>query len=212
MSRFPDFPTTHDEIEKARVDVWEQMRTESDRGCILVSASILEDALGAVMYQLLLRCDRFSKDKKRNLLGWMGPLGTFSSRIAMAYAFGLIPSWMYECLEKIRDIRNDFAHGYTVADFGSAELTAAVSTMTSPEYDPDTQLKSIFGFLPDKSISDEKTAREYDTARLRFTIHVVQIAGRLYGTAEAIQQQTANQASEATAEPAPGAASSSPQG
>ena len=40
----------------------------------------------------------------------MGPLASFSQRIAIAYAFDLISSAQYKDLEIIRKVRNHFAH------------------------------------------------------------------------------------------------------
>jgi DNA-binding MltR family transcriptional regulator len=62
----------------------------------------------------------------------MGPLSSFSQRIAIAYAFGLIPKQRYRDFELIRKIRNHFAHHPMDTTFATAEvqkLAAGLSMM-----------------------------------------------------------------------------------
>jgi DNA-binding MltR family transcriptional regulator len=54
----------------------------------------------------LVQDDKVIDDMFRHI----GPLGTFSSRIGLAYLVGRISKTVYENLETIRKIRNDFAH------------------------------------------------------------------------------------------------------
>jgi hypothetical protein len=79
---------------------------ESDRACALMVAAYLEDEL-----QRLLKA-YFVDDPKAvgKLFDPMGPLGTFSATITMAYALGLIGPNVRHDLDLIRRIRNDFAH------------------------------------------------------------------------------------------------------
>jgi Mannitol repressor len=88
---------------------WNQMvgafHEESDRGAAILSGSFAEHALG---HYLKFRI----RDKKvaDELFNAMGPLSSFSQRIAIAYAFELISSAQYKDFEIIRKIRNHFAH------------------------------------------------------------------------------------------------------
>jgi len=50
------------------------------------------------------------------------PLSTLSSKIVMAHALGIISSDTFKELEKIRKIRNAFAHSLVVLHFHSAEI------------------------------------------------------------------------------------------
>ena len=88
--------------------------------------SILDDFLEMLMDATIKQKDAFNHDKRKELLAWTGPLGTFSSRISMAYLLGHIPPWMYRDLELIRGIRNKFAHGYAKATIRPAGLSARI--------------------------------------------------------------------------------------
>ena len=82
------------------------LRSESDRGCALVAASMLDATLDS-----LLRC--FFLDEKKvvdSLLGQGRPLATFSSRIDACRAIGLISHDLHSDLNIVRKIRNAAAH------------------------------------------------------------------------------------------------------
>ena len=59
--------------------------SESDRGAAILAGSFLEHYLG-----LFLRSRSVDEAVAEKLFGSMGPLSTFSQRIAVAYAFGFI--------------------------------------------------------------------------------------------------------------------------
>ena len=79
---------------------------ESDRGCALIAAAYVDAQL-----ETLLR-SYFVDDSKcvDELLANSKPLGTFSARIDLTYALGLLPADIYRDLHLIRKIRNDFGH------------------------------------------------------------------------------------------------------
>lgn len=88
---------------------WNQMvgafHNESDRGAAILSGSFAEHALGQYLKFRI-------RDKKvaDELFNAMGPLSSFSQRIAIAYAFDLISPAQYKDFEIIRKVRNHFAH------------------------------------------------------------------------------------------------------
>ena len=51
-----------------------------------------------------------SKTQYADLFGPMAPLGSFASKIRMAYALNVITRDVYRDLEKLRKLRNAFAH------------------------------------------------------------------------------------------------------
>jgi len=82
------------------------LRSESDRGCALVAASMLDSTLASV-----LRCFFIDEDKVVDgLLDQGRPLATFSSRVDTARAIGLISHDLYADLHVVRRIRNAAAH------------------------------------------------------------------------------------------------------
>lgn len=84
----------------------EVLKKESDRGKVLVSCGFLEEQLK----EILLAFMRENAQSAELLDGSNAPLGTFSSRIAAAYALGLIRETENHDLTLIKRIRNDFAH------------------------------------------------------------------------------------------------------
>lgn len=96
-------------VEDSLSIYFKAFKDESDRGKLLLMASKIDDLL----YQLLV--DFFKEKRKKDgddrLFGPMGPLGSFASRIEMAYRVGLISKVTADCLDILRDMRNDCAHG-----------------------------------------------------------------------------------------------------
>jgi hypothetical protein len=76
---------------------------ESDRAAAVLGAALLDERLKKVFYTKLVA-------KHESLLGKMSPLGTFSSRINLAFALRWIDQDTECDLNIIRDVRNDFAH------------------------------------------------------------------------------------------------------
>lgn len=83
---------------------------ESPRGAVLVACAFLDDqlrqAIGAFMVD--------SSDHQALLEGFNAPLGTFAARIKASHCLSLISDWERDDLDKLRKIRNEFAHSYAV--------------------------------------------------------------------------------------------------
>lgn len=84
----------------------EKLREESDRGAVLISTGYLEQQLKDILLAFMVDDTNVSK----LLEGGYAPLGSFSSRIAACYAFGLLSENEHYDLHQLRKIRNDFAH------------------------------------------------------------------------------------------------------
>ena len=63
----------------------------------------------------------------------MGPLSSFSQRIAIAYAFDFISQDHYQDFELIRRIRNYFAHHPMDATFDTPEVKSLAERLTTIE-------------------------------------------------------------------------------
>jgi DNA-binding MltR family transcriptional regulator len=129
-------------------------RQETDRACAVLAASLLDDCL----QKLLAAAMAVSKDE---LFKANGPLGTFSAKIDMANAFGLISDEDCRDTHLIRKIRNDFAHSLThELSFATPAVSQRVSALSLP-----------------KLLFESPTLRaDRDTPRTRFEIGV----GTLY--------------------------------
>lgn len=98
---------------------------ESDRGVILICASTIDCFLKDLMEKYLNK-NKGRKKEISKLFEYPNPLNSFASKIQMSYCLGLIQKEMYEDFERIRKIRNTFAHGYDYKDFATHEIAIIV--------------------------------------------------------------------------------------
>lgn len=84
------------------------LNQESERGKILLLAGKIDELLCQLL-QTFFKPHRGKKSDDKLFMP-MGPLGSFSSRIEMAYRVGLISKTSADCLDILRDIRNKGAH------------------------------------------------------------------------------------------------------
>lgn len=85
------------------------LKGESDRGCVVLAVAWIENDLTRLLKRHLLPSPKTSESSDE-LFGARGYLGTFSSKIDLAYRLGLIRRSNHQCLHLCRRIRNDFAH------------------------------------------------------------------------------------------------------
>ncbi len=87
-------------------DYLDSLNGESERGAVLIAGAYLDDLLKDVIQAFLIN----NKGAKKLFTGANAPLGTFSARSAAAFALGLVSQREFEEIERIREIRNLFAH------------------------------------------------------------------------------------------------------
>jgi hypothetical protein len=106
---------------------------ESDRGAAVLVAGFVENYLGAYLRSLV-------KDSHiaGELFGAMGPLSSFSQRIAIAYAFDFITKQHYEDLTLVRRIRNHFAHHPMDVSFATNEVAQLAKRLSTFEVAKDS--------------------------------------------------------------------------
>jgi DNA-binding MltR family transcriptional regulator len=68
-----------------------------------------------------------------------GPLSSFSGKIDISFALGLIPQETYADLRAIKDIRNCFAHSKEVLHFRRPELAPIIQKLNGWSKDKDPQ-------------------------------------------------------------------------
>jgi Mannitol repressor len=121
---------------------------ESDRGTALIAVAWVDDALEACLRaffrdknpqlrQVRKRANREKQeairfenggggDRHRRIVDALlqpdGPLGSFASRIKLAYLLGIITVSLYSDLEIMRKIRNSFAHGRQTVRFSDQSI------------------------------------------------------------------------------------------
>jgi hypothetical protein len=105
MSRLP---LANQEISKLFSQLAPILITESDRGAVLIGTAHVDERLKDLFDSLMPA--QIPKAEKKNLLRYSGALGSFGSRIEIAYATRLINQNLYASLNTLRKVRNDAAH------------------------------------------------------------------------------------------------------
>jgi hypothetical protein len=102
----------------------EQLTAESDRGSVIVSASVIDDVLAKLIQAMLVP----SVEKRDELFeGATAPFSTFSARIDLAYRLGLIKVETRASFHLLRKIRNDFAHVIDAKNFESESVQSRLT-------------------------------------------------------------------------------------
>ena len=106
-------------------DMVGSFHNESDRGAAVLAGGFVDNYLGVYLRSLVVDA-KIADDLFQSL----GPLSSFSQRIALARAFGLISKVAYEDLTLIRKIRNQFAHHPLDATFASPEISKLAAKLS----------------------------------------------------------------------------------
>ena len=118
------------------------LRDLDDRGLVLSLAAFAEEALGELLKAFMTP----SETTTQLVEGFNAPLGTFSSRIKAAYAIGLITKEQFLDLERLRKIRNEFAHSWKPVDISKQKVAALINSMAFSRIDdhfPETPIEKI---------------------------------------------------------------------
>lgn len=107
-------------------DPMEDLRKQTQAGYVMVVTSTIDNILVEI---LQLSMPSAGKDFLKKLFSDRGPLGTFSSRIDLAFALGLATPHEYTCLHAIRRIRNKFAHTSEHLSFKSPVIVKLVNNL-----------------------------------------------------------------------------------
>jgi DNA-binding MltR family transcriptional regulator len=104
-----------------------------ERGVVLALAAFAEEALGDLIEAFLISGD----PAKQLLEGFNAPLGTFSARIKMSYSLGLITKRQHADLDRLRRIRNEFAHSWEPMSFNDQKVASHISALHFSSLDED---------------------------------------------------------------------------
>lgn len=102
---------------------------ESDRGAVIILVSIIDDVLAAALERKMVP---LNSDEKARLFGFDAPLGSFSARIKMAYALGVIDKDDRDDLNVMRAMRNACAHSRGGLSFDDEVLRHAMALLVTP--------------------------------------------------------------------------------
>lgn len=130
---------------KRRVEVLfrigDELKKESDRGCALVAAAYLENEVGELLGNFFVKQ---SAKARAALFEFNGPVGTFSSKIKMSAALGLMPEEIFKSLDLIRKMRNEFAHLHEPLDFESPKIKRQVENLLPSLCVPEASARESF--------------------------------------------------------------------
>jgi DNA-binding MltR family transcriptional regulator len=126
---------------------------ESDRGCVLVGAAMLEEDLAA-LFKVVFQKNAIPGKVEKSLFDANGPLSTFSAKIKMAYGMGLIDRPVFDDLELIRRIRNEFAHSPAKVDFVDDRFKPLVESLNA--------IQDILNVMPTYGVAEGGTPDEYE--------------------------------------------------
>lgn len=121
MNNFENLPQ---EIIKMN-EYLSHIRQDSDRGAVLSFAAVIEERLKEVILLFLME----NKSSLKLLDGFNAPLGTFSAKILMAHALGLISDKEFKEIQTLRKIRNRFAHSLEKIDFETDDIKSMLYTL-----------------------------------------------------------------------------------
>jgi hypothetical protein len=105
-----------------------EVKQGNDRATAILGAVYLDEYLREYLESVLVE----EKGLSDELFGAEKPLGSFSARIKMAYALGLLSKEIYKDLNTIRNVRNVFAHGLYEASFVHPDIKALCQTLVIP--------------------------------------------------------------------------------
>lgn len=136
---------------------------ESDRGAVLVAASLLDAGLEAALKKMLAPATK-KDDPLFN--SSFSPLRSFAAKIELAYRLGLINREARQMLDILRDIRNDFAH--------RAESVSLDGEATK------SRIRAIFDQLPEIRDAIDRTVDEIrrDQPAITLDQYIESTAGR----------------------------------
>ena len=109
----------------------ERLKTESDRGVMILAATMVEDALVIALERRTIGVA--NSELRKQIYEYDGPLGSFSKRILFAQALAIIDKSYAQQMHTIREIRNVAAHAHVQIDFSVEEIRHALGSMLRPE-------------------------------------------------------------------------------
>lgn len=113
-------------LNRSMREIESLMSTESDRGCALSAAALLDEKCEELLRSIFVAND---KEVDRLLTG-LGPLASFSARGKLLYALGILPEGEFNEITFVRKIRNEFAHETVNLAFETSPISDWVDKIT----------------------------------------------------------------------------------
>jgi hypothetical protein len=114
----------------AFVELYSEMSDASDRSVAIVGAALLDDTLGFALTYRFIALEKSWTDRLFD--GADAPLGTLSAKVRMGYALRLFGSTTCADLDRVRWIRNQFAHSARRKLFTETAISDRCMQLTTP--------------------------------------------------------------------------------
>lgn len=116
----------NEQLSEKYLEIAGILREESERGCVIVSAAILDEQLVEMIRARLVP----SPEREDELLeAGNAPASSFSARIDLAYRIGVLSLDQRQSLHILRKLRNDFAHVSTPISFSDDSVSDRIRNL-----------------------------------------------------------------------------------
>ncbi len=139
LSKLP-LPDSAKDSMRNFLNLRRELSKESDRGMTLYATSYLDKKLESLLQNKLIGNKKHFKD----LFSFNGPLGTFSSKIKLAFSIGLIDKDSMDDINVLRKIRNEFAHSDQNIDLDSEHIKKLINKLKLNVTPEGASMKHIF--------------------------------------------------------------------
>ena len=151
-------------------DVYERLQEESDCARVLTVAAWADDVLGVKLRSLF---REGNKKARSQLFSPMGPFSSFASKISAAYCLGWLDPDVYNDLEHLRKIRNEFAHEFGRLSLNCERMKKLVEGFQIPHrfFTDWNELRAAEykgGFVLYKGDKPESSGEELALGKVRF--------------------------------------------
>ena len=163
----------------------EETAGSSDRALAIVSASLTDFVLEQIFRNHFIRGKDTKADRGEvdGLFRANGPLSTASSKISLSFRLGLVTRKEHDLLDKLRKIRNEFAHSPFSVAFTTSPIKDVLSSIDLEKKHLLPKLMPLFsrdeeGELPPfQPPSPDQNPREYFVAVVDFLLRALTARG-----------------------------------
>lgn len=119
-------PNSKPHTQEQVAAILEELKSQTDRGTAIIAAAVLDDVLNQLLTARLIKlgADRHESLFRRT----NAPLSSFSSKIEMCFALGVLSNEARLALHLIRDVRNEFAHRIEQIKFDHPAVATMIQT------------------------------------------------------------------------------------
>ncbi|WCO03518.1 MltR family transcriptional regulator [Psychroserpens ponticola] len=117
-----------------------ELTKESDRGMSLYATAYIDKKLEILLKKKLIGSNKHLKE----IFSFNGPVGTFSSKIKLAYSIGLIDKVIMSDINILRQIRNEFAHSEKNISFETDSIRKSCNKLKTKSSDDMECSREIF--------------------------------------------------------------------